>query len=301
VAPAYWLGPKTITPSDDVGNVDIEGLRGSMGKRFGVVSTIETGSIKYEGNFYPDVDGFALMGILGDLTETGSSAPYTHAASLLNSAPGQPHSYTLTHQWGATMARQRTFGVWDSVEIGFTAAGIITMSASCSTFASTEVSPTTPALSTVVPIAAWRGTVTIAGTQVYTNFDGKLTLKRTVEAIKVLNGTQTPGANFADTLDVTGSLSFVADAADTEQARFLAFTQPVIVINFTSGTGATETALNIQMSQVSYSKFDLKSEGAKMAGDVSFSSILNSTDAGASGGESPCKITLTNAIPASIY
>jgi len=301
VAPAYWLSPKTITAKDNVGAVDIEGLRGSMGTRFGVLDTIITGSVKYEGNFYPDMDGFALMGILGDLTETGASAPYTHAASLLNSAPGQPHSYTLTHQWGATDGRQRAFCIWDSVEISFTASGVITISASATTFGSSVVAPSTPSNTVVVPLVSWLGTATLGGAQEYTVFDGKLTIKRQADPIKVLNGTQIPGSIFGGTVDVTGSLSFVANAGDTEQIRYLANTQPIVVLNFTSGTGATETELNIQMSQVAYKDFDLKTEGSHMAGDVTFAAVLNPTDAGVSGGESPCKITLLNAIPSGVY
>jgi hypothetical protein len=301
LTPAYYMAPKTITPKDDVGMVDVEAMFGSMTAIRGEVQTIQTGSVEVDGDFYPDTDGFPLMGILSDLTESGASAPYTHTASLLNAAPGQPHTYTLTHSWGATEARQRAFGVWDSVDIKFTAAGLVTITASATTFASVQVTPTTPTISTVLPPPSWVGTVTLQGAQEYTIFDGNVQIKRVATPVKVLNGTQTPGSIFGGLVTVTGKLSVVSIASDVEQVRYLDNTQGPLVLNFTQGTGASELSLNLQMSQVAYKVFQLGVEQDYMKGDIDFTAIANTTDAGASGGESPIKATLINAIPAGIY
>jgi hypothetical protein len=101
---------------------------------------------------------------------------------------------------------------------------------------------------------------------------------------------------------VTGKLSFVVDPADTIQVQFLNDTQQSLTLNFTQGgTGATEESLNLQMSLVDMKTYQLKEEKSYMAADVDITCILNATDAGASGGESPIKVTLVNAIPAGIY
>ena len=301
VTPAYFMSPKTITAKDDPKKVDIDALRGSMGTVFNVIPTIIVGSVESDGYFYPDTDGFPLAGILGDIVETGSAAPYTHTFSLLNSAPGQPHAYTLTHSWGATEARQRAFGIWDSVNLKFTASGVLMSTSSATTFGSVQVATVIPVISAASPIAAWLGTATIGGTAEYTVFDGNLTIKREATPIEVLNGTQTPGSIFGGTVTVTGKLSFVVDAADTVQVQFLNDTQQSLVLNFTQGTGATEESLNLQMTLVDFKTYQLKEEKSFMAADVDFTAILNSTDAGASGGESPIQATLINAIPTGVY
>lgn len=301
VVPAYFMSPKTITVKDDPKKVEIDALRGSMTTVYNVVPTIITGSVEADGYFYPDTDGFPLLGILSDLTETGASAPYTHAASLLNSAPGQPHTYSLTHGWGATQARQRAFGVWDSVNLTFTAAGVLSITASATTFGSTQVTPVTPALSAATPMPSWVGTLTLGGTANYQLFDGNVQIKRVATPIEVLNGTQVPGSIFGGTVTVSGKISVVADPADTLQVQYLNDTQQSMSLLFTQGAGATEESLTLQMSLVDWKVYQLGVEKDYMKGDVDFVAIANVTDAGASGGESPIKVTLVNAIPAGVY
>ena len=301
VAPAYFMSPKTITPKDDPKKVEIDALRGSMTTVYNVVPTIIQGSVETDGYFYPDTDGFPLAGILGDLTETGTTAPYTHAMSLLNSAPGQPHTYTLVHSWGATEARQRTFGVWDSVNITFTASGVLSVTASATTFGSTQIAPVTPSVTTATPVPSWVGTLTLGGAANYQLFDGNVQIKRTVTPIEVLNGTQIPGSIFGGTVTVSGKISVVADAADTLQVQYLNDTQQAMLLTFSQGTGATEESLSLQMTQVDWKMYQLGVEKDYMKGDIDFVAIANTTDAGASGGESPIKVTLLNAIPAGVY
>lgn len=301
VTPAYYMTPKTITPKDDPKKVDIDALVGSMTEVIQVIPTIIVGDVQTEGYFYPDTDGFPLMGILGDITETGSAAPYTHVGSVLNSAPGQPHTYTVTHSWGATSARQRAYGVWDSAELKFTANGVLSITSHITTFGSAEVTPTTPTLGTATPIPSWVGTCTLGGTQLNTVFDGTVTIKRTVTPVEVLNGTQVPGSNYGGLVGVTGKLSFVVDAADTIQAQFLNDTQQSLVLSWTQGTAATTETLTLEMSLVDWKTYQLKVNEDYMAADVDFTAIANSTDAGASGGLSPIKVTLENAIPSGVY
>ncbi len=301
VAPAYFMSPKTITPKDDPKKVEINALRGSMTTVFNVVPTIIVGSTQVDGYFYPDTDGFCFAGIMGDIVETGTTAPYTHTFSLLNSTPGQPHSYTLTHNWGATEARSRAFSMWDSIDFQFTASGVLTMTASATSFGSTQVTPTTPTLSTAVPVPAWVGTVTIGGSQVYSNFDGSITIKRDVQPIEVLNGTQVPGSIFAGELTVTGKMSLVVDAADSAQVQFLNDTQQSLAIAFTQGTGAAEESITFNMNLVDYKTYQLKAEKSWMAADIEFVAIANTVNAGASGGESPLSVVLVNALGTGIY
>ncbi len=301
LAPAYYMSPKTITAKDDPKKVEIDALRGSMTEVYNVIPTIIVGSVEADGDFYPDTDGFALMGILGDLTETGSAAPYTHVGSLLNSAPGQPSAYSLTHSWGATQARRRAFGIWDSVDFKFTASGVLSITESCTTFGSELVTPTTPTLSAATPMPAWVGTVTIGGTQLNTVADGNITIKRKVDPIEVLNGTQIPGSNFGGVVGVSGKLTFIVDAADTEQIAFLADTQQSLVIAFSQGASGTTESIEFNMDLVDWKTYALKVDESHMAADVDFVAIANTTNAGASGGESPIQVTLVNAIAAGVY
>lgn len=301
VTPAYYLSPKTITAKDDPKKVEIDALRGSMAEVFNIIPTIIVGSVQADGYLYPDTDGFALMGVLGDVVESGTTAPYTHVASLLNATPGQPHSYTLTHSWGATEARQRAFGIWDSVDIKFTASGVLMITESATTFGSVQVTPTTPTLSAATPVPVWVATVTIGGTQLNTVADGNITIKRKVDPIEVLNGTQIPGSIFSGLLGVTGKLTFIVDAADTEQVQFLNDTQQSLVIAFSQGSGATTESLTFDMNLVDWKTYQLKVDASHMGADVDFVAIANTTNAGASGGESPIKVTLQNAIPTGVY
>src|SRR5690242_10096100 len=111
VAPAFTLPLEKFEPEDKPTWLDDKSLVGSMVEVRGRQQGVEHTEWSASGPYFGDGIGFLLNNLLGDLTTTGSSAPFTHAFSVLNSGTGQPGTLTLTHWQGLPAGQQaRTYG-----------------------------------------------------------------------------------------------------------------------------------------------------------------------------------------------
>lgn len=239
------------------------------------------------------------------------TGPYTQAHSLLNSGNGQPPSHTLTHMLGPTAASgARQYPGFCVSELGLkwnAESELLTWSAKGTSWPSVvlgSVPISNP--STVLPVASWRmllgiGGPATGGTLINTVTDGELTIKRELNPYYTVSGTQNPYVIQRGGLSVDGKLNFVA-ADESPLLYMLNNTQPQLQLLLDNGlTGNNKIAFQIDCQVAAFTESE--PDGTKSAVEYgnSFSALLNTQNAGGSGGYSPIKVSVTNNVPAGTY
>ena len=305
VVPAVTMPVAEFTPDQTFEMLADESWRGHLGDNSGLQQGVTKAEFDIKGPAFLDTLPHLLLNILGDRTTTGS-APYQHAFSLLNSGSAQPPSHTFTHfqgpaatvgarQWPGACLSELTLK-WSAESELFTVEGKGTSWGS-----QLPGSAPTAAPSTVPPLPAWRAIVGIggpaaSGTLVKNVATIELSLKRTLKPYYTASGSQDPYIIQRGKLEVTGKLNFVADS----EAPFLAYlanTQPqlqVVIGNGVSGAGQLSLQLDVDRAAYTTSKFSGGNDAAEY--DVEWKAVSTTTNAGSSGGMSPCKITVANAV-----
>jgi hypothetical protein len=292
-----------VKPVDVIDPLYDDGLRGSMVKNYNYIPGRTRSTFDFGGAVFPDTFGWALGGIMGSVATVGASAPYTHTISLKNSAAtgadAQPTSFTITDFYAAGVRAYAGSQISD-LTLNFSADGLMEFDAKATGWASATASTPTPAFSSVLPTPVWQGTVSIAGTTVAYAVDGTLSLTRALEPIYGIGATQNPYQIFVGGLETTGSFTFVMET-DTELTRYLTNTQPAITLDWSNGTGATATQIACTLTKGAYvaAAIDRGKEHVEISVDVT--GLANLTDAGSTGGYSPIKWTLKNAVTSGTY
>lgn len=265
-----------------------------------------------ESPVYLDSFGFALGNILGDLTVTGSSAPYSNAFSTLNSASGQGTTHTYEQYYGPTAtsgARLFTGLAFTEVSIMWDVAKKwLTWSGKASCWASQAAgSKPTNNQSGVLAIPSWRmlmglGGPASGGTQVMTCKSGKVTIKREVTPEYTGTGTQNPYIMQRGGLSAAfDSLTFVT-TDETIYSDMIGNSQPQMQLVFPNGlSGASQGALQLDMAAAGFEEAPPEWGGKLVQWKTKGDFLNNTTNSGASGGLSPIKATLTNAIASGTY
>ena len=255
VAATDYIPYTTFNPVDSIKYLDDKGLRGSMAEEYDVLQGNIYSELELGGDVFPDTIGYVVAGVLGDVTTTGASAPYTHAVATLNSqtSNGQPPTFTLSDYYALGTASTRQFaGVqFASVDFKFTADALLTYSAKAMGYASATAANPTPSFSTVTPVPAWTGVVTLNGSTSTLLADGNCNIQRTVTPIFTVDGNQRPYQLFAGAITVGGGMTLVFES-DTELNLYLQNTKPVLDIDFTQGTGAAAVEVKLHMTKCAF-------------------------------------------------
>jgi hypothetical protein len=288
-----------ITPFDNITYLDDKGMRGSMTDEYGVVQGTIHSEFEISGDVFADTFGYLVTGLLGDITTTGASAPYTHAVSLLNSGTGQPVTYTFTDYDGVN-AREFGGAQMQSLDVKFSADSLLTYTAKAMGYQSVVGSTPTPSFTTVTPTPSWTGAVSIAGAASIKMAEGNIAISRDVTPIFTVEDTQRPYQVFAGPLRVEGSMLFVTES-DAELNYYLNNTQPVVVVDFTQGASTALTQVQFTLSKCAFTIGKIERSKDYVETNVTFKGIANTTDAGASLGFSPIKVQLKNAKPSGTY
>ncbi|MFJ9616706.1 phage tail tube protein [Streptomyces noursei] len=299
VAATAFIPVEKPTPKDVLTLLQDKGLRGSMVEVYNEISGPKHSTFDFGGDVFPDTIGWMLAGTLGDLVTTGASAPYTHAVAVLNTSDGQPKSYTLTDYY-ATGTRQYAGAKFSELVFKFNGDSMLTYSAKATAFASATTTVPTPSFTAIPPIAAWTGVVQIGGTTVSTVLDGEVTIKRPVTVIQPVAGSQNPANLWSGPVSVDGKLTLVMED-DTQLTNYLNNSQPSLDINFAAGSGTTAIQVKLHMTNVVYSAADIGRGKDYVELAVAFNARANTTDIGTSGGYSPIKATIQNAITSGTY
>jgi len=287
-------------------------LRNVMGDdSFAVIQGVKIGELDMGGPLYLDGIGWALSNILGDLTTTGTAAPYTNAWSLLNSGSGQPITHTLTQYYGPTpTSGSRMFSSVCFSEVGlkFVAESeLLTWTGKASSWASTAaVALPTAAPSTVIPVASWRAIAGVGGpasggTQVLTLESLELNIKRALKPYFTASNSQNPYIIQRGGLTVDGKMTFVC-ADESPYTAMINNTQPQLQFVIANGLGGGAAGqVQIDLAQAAFTEANPNFGSEAVQWDVTFEGVFNSTNAGASGGLSPVKITVNNAVASGTY
>jgi len=293
----------TFKPVDVIDPLYDTGLRGSMVENYAYLQGRKHSTIDVGGSVFADTIGYYLTGVLGDVTTTGSSAPYTHTIALKNAVGGsgdaQPISYTITDFYSAN-TRQYAGVQFTDLNLTFNADGMLEYTAKGMGFPSATTSAPTPSFSTVLPTQVWTGTVTIGGTSVGYTRTANIDIVRKAEAIYGISNTQSPYQIFVGSLTAKGKATFVMQD-DTELTRYLTNTQPALTFNFSTGSGATATQVSFTVTKGAYTTAAIERNTDYVEITVDIEAIGNTTDVGATSGYSPIKFTLQNALASGTY
>jgi hypothetical protein len=299
VASSQYIPVTTITPKDNQQLLDDKGYRGSLVDVYDQVAGVLSGSLDFDGDVFPDTIGFPLAGVLGDVVTSGASAPFTHTFSVLNTGSGQPKTYTLNDNYVAGN-RQYPSAKFSEIGFKFTADGLLTYSAKTTTFGSVPVVAPTTSFTAIPPLVGWTGVVQIAAVTQAGVLDGEVTIKRPVTVINPVDGTQAPSTLWSGPVQVDGKATLIMED-DTALTQYLTTVKPAIDFNFSSGTGATAVQLKLHMSKCSISAADITRGKDYIEVPITWTALANTTDIGASGGYSPIKVTVQNAVTSGTY
>ena len=293
----------SFKPVEMINELLDKGIRGSMVENYNYVQGRRHTEIDFGGPVFADTIGYWLAGVLGDVTTTGSTAPYTHAIALKNSVgasgDAQPKALTITDYYSANIRQFPGCQVHD-FELTFNADGMLEYTAKVTGYPSATTTAPAPSFSTVLPTQVWTGAVTVGGTSISNSTTGSVKLTRKVEPIFGIANTQAPYSVFVGALEVTGKITFVMEN-DTQFTNFLSNTQPALTFNWSTGTGATATQVSLTATKSAYTTGVVVRDKDYVEVTVEFNSLGNTTDVGTTAGYSPVKFTLQNAKPSGTY
>ena len=293
----------SLKPVDVIDPLYDQGLRGSNVLNYNYIQGRTRSTFDFGGAVFADTIGYAIAGLLGEVSTTGGSAPYTHEITLFNSLTSgvdtQPISYTLTDFY-AVDVRQYPGCQFSDFSLKFNADGMLEYDAKTTGWLSNTTSDPVPSFSTLLPTPVWRGTVSVGGSPVSTSMTGNIDMTRPVTPIYGISNTQQPYQVFLGPLEVTGKITFVMEN-DSQLLNYLNNTQPALVFNWNYGTGANEVQIEATLSKGAYvaGAIERSDDFVKVTIDINAQSTT--TDAGASGGYAPIKWTLKNAVTSGTY
>jgi len=288
-APAWTPNPAILPVTGLIG--DMNAIQGqAAGQRFD--------DFTFGCDVFADSFPHLIRAALGSAdTKVGTTAPYGHSFSLLNTGSGQPPSYSLIY-FDALDANQLLACQLDTLNVTWTSDGLLATSPKFVCNPATVVSLTTPTYSAEVPIPAWDAIISIGGTPITKAVSGEIVIGRGTKPIPAVTGTQAYYQNFASSLVTDASKLTVVMESDTEMNYFLANTLGVALdLKFTNPASATEY-IQFHYSTVGWTKA-VKNPGKEwMEVDLEYRGLPNTTDATA-GGRSPMKVTIANAVSTS--
>lgn len=302
-APAFTLPIDSVLPEPKPTWLDNMALYNDMAAIHGRIQGPLHEEIAFQGPAFMDILPLLLNNILGDITSSGT-LPVSHAISLLNSGTAQPGSLTMV-AWsgmpatggsrvypGVCLSELTIAGNADSALITYQAKGM-------SWISSDAASAITYAPTPVQPMASWRYALGLAGpasggTQNKTVRDFSLTIARQLRAENVFQNSQNPALIVRGNVDITCSLTSTVPGDETFVTYLLANTQPQLQLIGDIGTGATNYGMTIDMQQAAWDTNAIKTDEEVLGYNGTVRGIANTTNAGASGGMSPIKVTIRN-------
>lgn len=305
VAPTDYIPvyKDSLKPADIIDPLYDTGLRGSNVVNYNYIPGRTRSTLDFSSAAFADTIGYALAGLLGSVSTSGASAPYTHTISLKNSqsaaADDQPISYTLTDFYAAAV-RAYPGCQFHDFSLKFNADGMLEYDAKTTGFISASASTPTPSFSTLLPTPVWQGTVSIGGSQVSTAMTGNIDLKRSVTPVYGISQTQNPFSVFLGPLETTGKITFIMED-NTELTRYLNNTQPAIVLNWAYGAGAAAVQIQATITKGAYTAAVIERGQDFVQVTIDLNAQGNTTDAGSTGGFSNIKWVLQNAKASGTY
>jgi hypothetical protein len=232
-------------------------------------------------------------------------APFTHVFSLLNSGNGQPVTHTKTFHQGITGSfGAAQYAYWCASDIAFTANAQQAFMHDTKGMGFLRQAATSGPVNTISSAklqASWEALVGIGGpasggTLVSSVIEPKVNITRNLKPYWTLSGFQSPFLIARNTLAIAGSFTHIAQD-ESPLTNMLNNTQPqlqILISNGLSGANLLSCQFDFQVGAYETSKLTGNDE---IEYEVTWKAIANTTNVGQSGGYSPGKVTLQNAIP----
>jgi tail tube protein len=293
VGPTDYFPVTSLEFKDNYAQLDDKGLRGSNVDTYNRIQGTVNSEISLGGDLYTDTIGYLLGGIFGATDFTGGT-PNTHAFSVKNTGNGQPTPFVL-YDFDVTNTRAFAGSKFSELAFKLDPAGLVTWTAKGMGMSSAVVSNPTASYSTVTASPAWQAAATIGGTAVLTVVSADVTIKRELDAIQTLDGTQNPYSIFQGRCSASGSMTIVMED-DTQLLNYLSASQPALDLTLTTGTGASQQYFQLHFTKCNYDSAVPKQGGKSYIElDIAFTGVANTTDATTAGtGYSPLKATIKN-------
>jgi len=232
-----------------------------------------------------------------------TSGPFTHTWNIQNNSSGQPPTHTFTDYTsltGTVGARAYVGGCVGVIDITGNSEQLLEFKLTGNAFVSTP-SLTTPTntVSTAIPIANWRSTVAVAGSQVNDVGEWTVSLKRTLQVYWTDQGTiQSPYIIARGPLDATGTLNYTVPTDETPLTQMLSNTQPIVQYGISNGVAGSGTlSLTINTHQSAFEKAKPGRSEVLVGYADEWQAVANSTNSGGSGGLGPATVVLVNNVP----
>jgi hypothetical protein len=255
----------------------------------------------------------------GATVSTVSAGPYTHTFALLNSQLGyggvagaQPPTLTITDNTNLNYtgspgtntsgARAYASACVSAVDITGNAEQLLDFKISGNSFVSAPASAApTNTISSVIPVANWRGQIYIGGTaasnQVFQIGEWALNIKRQLQVYWTVQGIQNPYIIARGPLSATFSLKYTSPYDESPLAALLYLGYQWVHIVLDNGlSGTSHIRLTIDAHNAQAVKSKPGSSSVLIDFDDSFECVSSSSDSGGSGGLGPLTMTLINAI-----
>jgi hypothetical protein len=295
--------------------IDDKAPRGVMGDdAFGVYQGVEYCDVSAIGGpVYPDTIPWLLGNLMGDITTTGTAAPFQHVISLLNPTSGlpsaQPTAHTWTHYYGPTTtsgARQVPSLCLSQVVLTWEAAtGLLMWSGKGQGWKSVPAgSRPTNAPSAILAFPAWEGQLAVGGVvpgAAVNNLEkATITITRGLTNKFTGNGVQNPLVIGRTGFSVAFAFQFIAQD-ETYYNYMMNNTQPQVQALFTQGASSALTSVQLDMQQAAFTKSPPLASNGFWSWNTSGKGVFNTTNVGASGGRAPIQATVKNAVASGTY
>jgi hypothetical protein len=296
--PAMYLPVAAPGPADVHTPIPDTGWRSSAVDSYGHQPGPLEGAVALGGPVFADTIGFALAGVLGDVVSAGSN-PTTHTMASLNSGEQQPPSYTITTSdpVGALAWAGSKFA---SVTISATADGVLTWAGQMHSQAAAAAATPAAAYTALSQFAGWRGVVQLGGSTEARVESLDVTLSRAVTAKRNVDGARAPWLQRSGPVSVAGQMTIIM-ANDTYRQQYVNGTVTSVDINYQQGAGAGAQQLRLHCSTATFTNVVRAYDSSWIELTVAWTADANTTDAGASGGQSPVKATLKNLVASGVY
>lgn len=304
ILPLTWTNPvDSFQPTDDYTWLKDQAMRSAMVKTYGMIQGVRQAGWSMAGPCYMDGLPYLLSNILGDETATGTG-PTTHVFSVLNSGTAQPGSLTMVHYQGmpaTTHARYYSGCCLSDLTItGNAESSLVMYQAKGLGWTSGDVPTTAPvfAPTVVAPQAAWRYALGVGGTIVgapdLTVRDWSITISRELRPEYTLQNAQVPFIIQRGAVTVTGSYTVAVPSTEAWLNYLINNTQPQVQLGGSIGATTTLYGLQFDMLLSAMQTVALKNDEVALGYNATFEAVANTTNAGASGGYSPIKVTVSN-------
>lgn len=246
----------------------------------------------------------------GSTAITTVTASFTHVFSLLNpasstgSVSAQPATHSIAHRnqtpgSAGFYADLYPYCCFSSLKLSGAAAGLLTWQGSVTSWPQqAPAGAYAIAPSNVRAIPSWKGTSTVAGSLISNVSEWGMTFTRDLEPIPAVDGQQAPSVIARGGLSATFDLNVMPAIDQSQLNLYLNNTQPTFLWTTSNGlAGASLVSLSVAAQLAGYGSSKLTAGKTVYGYDSSGDLILNTTNAGNSGGYSPAQITLINAVP----